>query len=290
MQAVGWLLCCVVICLVRPLTERERQEAVAEAFWRNKVWGKSVHDVLLLGDSRTYFGLSPEILETYRPGWSVYNFGFSSGRINRQLLMEASKRLKPDGKRIFVFACTPIDLMDVRNRDFFDKKRNTSSFSGFFAIQIKLRKSFQQISGFEGSVLYPTRGWAAMHQIRPVVSFPKVLQSYTRDFTGRPFSPSDFAAFVDDLRWCREQKIHVIAFRMVSCPEMDDLEDRLSCCDFNKIKQAILDAGFTWLERPPAPMLQAIGDQCYDASHLNESGATSLSHWLGQQLKNLKLP
>ena len=244
-----------------------------------------MHDVLLLGDSRTYEGLSPEILETYRPGWSVYNFGFSAGRINRQLLMEASKRLKPDGKRIFVFACTPIDLMNVRNEDFFDKRRRISPFSGFFATQRKLRKSFGHLHEIDNCVYYPNFGWFACDLKKPAAFFQTVLQGYHSDFTDRPFSPSDFAAFVDSLRWCREQKIHVIAFRMVSCPEMDDLEDRLSHCDFRKIKQAILDAGFTWLERPPAPLLQAIGDQCYDASHLNESGATSLSHWLGQQLQ-----
>ena len=214
--------------------------------------------------------------------WSVYNFGFSAGRINRQLLMEASKRLKPDGKRIFVFACTPIDLMNVHNEDFFVKKRQIFSFSFIFS-----KKTFFQAFSFreiEASYDF-TSGFAAMHRTKEPIACQFTFDDYTRNFTGRPFSPSDFAAFVDDLRWCREQKIHVIAFRMVSCPEMDDLEDRLSRCDFRKIRQAILDAGFTWLERPPAPMLQAIGDQCYDASHLNESGATSLSHWLGQQLK-----
>ena len=57
--------------------------------------------------------------------------------------------------------------------------------------------------------------------------------------------------------------------------------------DWNKIKQAVLEEGFVWLERPPSPLLEQIEEYCYDASHLNAEGAELFSNWLGQELAKL---
>ena len=96
-----------------------------------------------------------------------------------------------------------------------------------------------------------------------------------------------FKHFVQNLKWCKKNNIKVVAYRMVSCREMDELEDKLSGVDWNKIKQAVLEEGFVWLERPPSPLLEQIEEHCYDASHLNAEGAELFSNWLGQELAKL---
>ena len=110
---------------------------------------------------------------------------------------------------------------------------------------------------------------------------------YRELFHVRPFLPSDFEHFVQNLKWCKKNNIKVVAYRMVSCREMDELEDKLSGVDWNKIKQAVLDEGFVWLERPPSPLLEQIEEHCWDASHLNAEGAELFSNWLGQELAKL---
>ena len=48
-----------------------------DRFWREKRYGEGRYDVLLMGDSRTNEGVSPEILQKYIPNMSFYNFGFN---------------------------------------------------------------------------------------------------------------------------------------------------------------------------------------------------------------------
>ena len=48
----------------------------SDLFWNEKRYGKQQYDVLLMGDSRTYMGVSPEILREYIPNMDIYNFGF----------------------------------------------------------------------------------------------------------------------------------------------------------------------------------------------------------------------
>ena len=107
-----------------------------DLFWSEKRYGKQRYDVLLMGDSRTYMGVSPEILREYIPNMDIYNFGFPSGRINRQLLKEAQKRFQRNGKYILIFSCTCLDLCNSVNEHFF----NIANSNSFCPNNIWIRK------------------------------------------------------------------------------------------------------------------------------------------------------
>jgi len=130
-------------------------------------------------------------------------------------------------------------------------------------------------------------GFLSQKRKKDEVICRNTLGVYNNSFAKRPFLPSDFKHFVQNLKWCKRNNIKVVAYRMVSCREMDELEDKLSGVDWNKIKQAVLDEGFIWLERPPSPLLEQIEEHCWDASHLNAKGAELFSNWLGQELAKL---
>ena len=130
-------------------------------------------------------------------------------------------------------------------------------------------------------------GYMEMNHSKDECTILNVLKIYRNNFQKHPFRTSDFQHFVQNLKWCKKNNIKVVAYRMVSCREMDELEDKLSGVDWNKIKQAVLEEGFVWLERPPSPLLEQIEEYCYDASHLNAEGAELFSNWLGQELAKL---
>ena len=265
-----------------PLSRIEKLQLQSDLFWAEKVYGKSQYDVLLMGDSRSYKGVNPKTLRSRVPHISIYNFGFSSSRINEQLLREAEKRIQKDGKRFLIFSCTSRNLMDVENVYFFSIQKPTV-FSRIFPLHfIQTRDYLERMNS--GSV---DLGFLSQKFKKDEAICRNTLGLYNHSFAKRPFLPSDFNHFVQNLKWCKKNNIKVVAYRMVSCREMVELEDKLSGVDWNKIKQAVLDEGFVWLERPPSPLLEQIEEHCYDASHLNAEGAELFSHWLGQELAKL---
>lgn len=265
-----------------PLLRIEKVQLQSDLFWAEKVYGESQYDVLLMGDSRTYKGVSPKTLRSRVPHVSIYNFGFSSGRINEQLLGEAEKRLQENGKRFLIFSCTSCDLIDTKNEHFFSIRKPTV-FSRVFPLHFIQTKDYFERMNSDSAAL----GFLPQRFEKDGVAYRNTLGVYKVSFQKRPFLPSDFEHFVQNLKWCKRNNIKVVAYRMVSCHEMDELEDKLSGVDWNKIKQAVLDEGFVWLERPPSPLLEQIEEHCFDASHLNAEGAELFSNWLGQELAKL---
>ena len=272
----------VIIKGLVPLSRIEKLQLQSDLFWAEKVYGKSQYDVLLMGDSRTYMGVSPKTLRSRVPHVSIYNFGFSSGRINEQLLREAEKRIQKNGERFLIFSCTSCNLIDTKNKHFFSIQKPTV-FSHIFPLHFIQTKDYLQRMD-SGSVAL---GFLSQKRKKDEVICRNALGMYNNSFAKRPFLPSDFEHFVQNLKWCKKNNIKVVAYRMVSCREMDELEDKLSGVDWNKIRQAVRREGFVWLERPPSPLLERIEEHCWDASHLNAEGAELFSNWLGQELAKL---
>lgn len=266
------------------LLQKKQHLDEGDLFWIEKRYGKQQYDVLLMGDSRTYKGVSPEILQKYIPNMSFYNFGFSGGRINRQLLREAGKRLNRNGKRILAFGCTCGDSVNMKNEHFFSIKELNPVLLALRSILSRKTNLFVDQSNV---IPHTPFGYMETRFSKDGDKTSNTLKFYRDTFQKRPFLPSDFEHFVQNLKWCKKNNIKVVAYRMVSCREMDELEDKLSGVDWNKIKQAVLDEGFVWLERPPSPLLEQIEEHCFDASHLNAEGAELFSNWLGQELAKL---
>ncbi|MFQ6723089.1 MAG: hypothetical protein ACLRFH_01645 [Opitutales bacterium] len=286
------MLIFTLLSLLLPLHSNELKKLKEDLFWLNKVYGKEQYDIVLVGDSRTYKGISPEILEKYCKSYSVFNFGFSSGRINRQLLLEAYKKLKPNGARIFVFSCTPIDLINVKNDHWFDLYKELASLNKWpaqlYNLKLKLvpwqerKKLIKAKYNFSNywEMYHKKSGWCACWQ--KDIFYESTFKSYKEQFAKRSFRKTDLHDFLGNLKWCKENNINVIAFRMISCPEMDILEDRLSGCNFVDVKNAVLQQGGIWLERPNHLQFRS-----YDASHLDYQSAEKFSNWLGKKLKKI---
>jgi hypothetical protein len=55
---------------------------IPDAFWSNKANADAIYDIILMGDSRIYRGLSPEEMATILEDYRILNFGFSAGGLN----------------------------------------------------------------------------------------------------------------------------------------------------------------------------------------------------------------
>lgn len=70
-----------------------------EAFWSKKVTNKNKYDIVFIGDSRIYRGISPREIELELKGLKIYNFGFSSAGIDSLILDKGINLLNEDGKK-----------------------------------------------------------------------------------------------------------------------------------------------------------------------------------------------
>ena len=253
-----------------------KEQSVTNLFFFEKTFGKQGYDVAFLGDSRCRAGLLQKPLQAHLGNLVLYNLGMNNGRINRLLLEIASERMKKNGKRIL---CLSLTSLDIR------KDSNSSVIvAGIFCFHLKSLWDTTLSERVRTPFIEPihTKGKKIDRDL-----WSQGFRSYRNLFTFSPFCSSDFQHFVQNLKWCKRNNIKVVAYRMVSCREMDELEDKLSGVDWNKIKQAVLDEGFVWLERPPSPLLEQIEEHCRDASHLNAEGAELFSNWLGNELAKL---
>lgn len=247
-------------------------------FYFQKIYGNRPYDVALLGDSRTdTLHLRP--LKMHIKNTVFFNLAVSNCRINRLLLEAVSKKMAKDGKRILVFGLTPLFLTP-------DNVNNGNVVSIFgrslFFRTIRSRSQINKKSTYAGFI----DGFDSTKETDKVAQHCAFRQ-YFNQFKNFHFNFFYFKHFVQNLEWCKRNNIKVVACRMVSCHEMDELEHKLSGVDWNKIKQAVLEEGFVWLERPPSPLLEQIEEHCWDASHLNAEGAELFSNWLGQELAKL---
>ena len=248
-------------------------------FYFQKIYGDRPYDVALLGDSRTN-SLHLRPLKMHIKNTVFFNLAMSDCRLNPLLLEVVSKEMAKDGKRILVFGLTPLFLTPECNV-------NSGNVVSIFGRSLFFR-TIRSRSQIEGKFTYAgfIDGFDSTKETDKVAQH-RTFRQYFNQFKNFHFNFFYFKHFVQNLKWCKRNNIKVVAYRMVSCREMDELEDKLSGVDWNKIKQAVLDEGFVWLERPPSPLLEQIEEHCWDASHLDAEGAELFSNWLGQELAKL---
>ncbi|MDY0092634.1 MAG: hypothetical protein RBT80_08020 [Candidatus Vecturithrix sp.] len=273
----------------------------AEVFWILKTFAKPKFDMILMGDSRVYRGLSPEAMNTILPGYQILNFGYAAGGLNTTIYKEAEFKFDPkSNKKTIVLGVTPMSLLpgSEKNSDFEDKKSNSreyvfmiknfSSFITFFnpfnfeeLLPPQLKKFMQTLlkKPYSGNYyqIYHKNGWVASWRV------PEDPQQYLVSFQ-QVFSHNKVSdKLIQDLlqqtiKW-RQQGIQVFGFRPPSSKAMEELENELSGFDEATFSQQFKTAGGIWFSFPTEKY------HSYDASHLHKDSAIQLSLDLAQRIK-----
>jgi hypothetical protein len=75
---------------------KNEEKYFAEHFWTRKTHSTQKYQVVVMGDSRVYRGISPEAMKPALPGLKILNFGYSNGGLNPLMYRVAESRLDID--------------------------------------------------------------------------------------------------------------------------------------------------------------------------------------------------
>jgi len=277
-----------LIGLLRP--DAMRTASRGKWFWTWKTHSEKKYDIVFMGDSRTYRGISPESMAAVLRGFRILNFGYSSGSLSPFMLAEAEKRLDAGGTRVIVLGITPYTMTPKASKDehyLQEKNRATSEIVENIYIAplmqyfepttpIRLVEELGKTQTESREEFYGS-GWVATWRERP--NSTEAIASYANAFTGNRPSPNLIEnVIVQTGKWVGEG-IRVYAFRPPTTPEMIELESRLSGFDEKAFLDRFGKAGGIWI---PVPLHEY---RSYDGSHLDKESAQALSGVIAEAIK-----
>ena len=82
---------------------KDEERYMSERFWIHKTFAPAKYDVIIMGDSRVYRGISPDVMEKKLKHFKILNFGYSNGGLNPEMYKAATEKLaKNDRPKIIV--------------------------------------------------------------------------------------------------------------------------------------------------------------------------------------------
>lgn len=262
--------------------------AAAERFWALKTHGKTRYDMILMGDSRVYRGISPAAMESILSGYRIFNFGYSGGALDPVMFAAAERRLDPGSDRkSILFGVTPLALTPYAARDeHYQQELNRPVDYVFTRLYwLPLVRSLEALdirsipNIFSGEKKPGTQagyyqefyddGWIASWSI-PEDPY-RTLPSFRDIFSYSPVSQSLVQRLMEQTREWTARGIQVYGFRVPSSQAMVALEDQMSGFNEAAFVEQFQAAGGTWFSIPLEPY------HSFDGSHLTKQSAQQLS-------------
>jgi len=270
------------------------------SFWVRKTHTPDKFNVTIIGDSRVYRGVAPEVLEQELPGTAVLNLGYSSAGLAGDLCRLAEEKLVPSGLRCIVLGVSPLSLFPSSSEnEHLNQFTRISGARGWLLSEapwidvlfsprpapdvanwVLKRGDWASPESFrKGNFQIPHgSGWVESWRVPEKPDW--ALASYAKKFAAERPSPKvlgELCGFVS--RW-HAAGILVIAFRPPSTLRMERLEDRMSLLPEQEIRRRLTGNGAKWLD-----ITDRYGYHSYDGSHLTADAARRLSGVIGKGLR-----
>jgi hypothetical protein len=257
---------------------------VSERFWVLKAQAPTHFDLVAMGDSRVYRGISPEAMKVVLKDRTILNFGFSSGGLNPEMYAAAEGRLDPASRhKAILFGVSPQTLCPrTESNDHFMQEMNRPPdyvflhlywlplVSGLEPLNLSAWGQPPASDTQEGYYLeFHDDGWVASWTVPEVPD--SQIESYREIFSTTQVSPRLVQALLDQTRQWVSQGIRVYAYRPPTSQAMADLENQQSGFNEAQFAAQFKAAGGTWFSIPLAPY------HSYDGSHLVKASAVKLS-------------
>jgi len=271
------------------LPKPDTNKIIYERYWAYKTHRKDKHDIVIVGDSRAYRGVSPIAMNDILPDYRIFNFGYSSGRLTKEMYRQAEKRLDVKGKRIVVLAVAPNTLTKHPNennhinsqlllpKEEIYQRIYFAPFLQFFTavkpedFTRKKKKKEEYIEEYHDD------GWVESYIIPEDTT--KALSSYKKWFTKVDVSPKLVGDLIKQTRIWSEKDIMVFAYRPPSSFTMENMEDSLSNFKQDEFIVEFENAGGKWIETNTTDY------HSYDGSHLHKDSAIKLSKYIAREIK-----
>ncbi len=260
-------------------------------FWAYKTHNNIKQDIIIIGDSRAYRGISPTEMKSVLTDKRILNFGFSSGRLNDFMYQQAEKRLdEKSSQKIIVMAVSPNALTNhpdenshINSQLFLPKEEiyqriYFAPFLNFFSpIQPKdLQKKHQNKKRWYVEVFHDD-GWVESYQ--QTEDTTSALKSYREWFEKVDVSADLVKDLIEQTEKWDNEDIMVFGYRPPSTYTMEELENTLGKFDENKFIADFRKAGGIWIETDLKDF------HTYDGSHLHKDSARKLSRLVADEIK-----
>lgn len=284
------LILIIILGLVLP--KQDASKSQLERFWLKKIFANKNYDILIMGDSRTYRGISPQAMQQVLKNYKILNFAYSNGGLNNFMFNEAEKHLsKKRNKQIIVLGVTPYSLTSLseKNKQYLQEltrpkedvyqRLYLNPLLTFFS-PVKPDFVFSGRSK-EPQVIYKQEffdnGWVASNKIP---SNPhEAIPYYKKDFSSINVSLTLINNLITKTQYWTKKGIKVFAFRPPTTNEMLQLENKTS--GFNELSfvKKFENAGGHWIN------IDVSKYYSYDGSHLSKKSAIKLSKKIAFEIK-----
>lgn len=262
-------------------------------FWSEKAHSKEKFNLLIIGDSRIYRGISAKIVIENIPGYSAKNLGFSSTGFNPDYFNFVDDRLDQESLiPIIIMGITPHSLTPnaLKNSHYFELanyKWNKKAKDLYINKYMRFLDPYKPIEIFNLLISdkredgyyqdYNNDGWVKSFTIPE--NADSALPSYLRVFDNNTVKREDIAICLKKVNEWKEEGIQIFGFRPPTTKAMESIEDSLSNLNFPDFKLEFEKHGGIWMEFPDENF------RSYDGSHLHYESAIRFSKLIGERIK-----
>ncbi len=295
---VTLLIAAVLIGTLSFVLPKNKEKYLRDRFWTQKTFAPAKYQVVVLGDSRVYRGVSPEVMEKNLPGMKILNFGYSNGGLNPVMFEAAEKKLsKNNQKRVIAIGVSAncITAYSQTNEQFQQERMRPREeiferlylngilymFSATTPEEIlDLLKSKPLTSYYRNE--YFSSGYVESEKF-PVDTMESI-SSYTEDFTNYKVKLQYIESLARQVKDWSSRGICVVGFRPPASAPMRALEDSMGLYNETIISARFRESGGHWME------LKTYLYKTYDGSHLDRRSAIMFSNDLAREIKGILNP
>ena len=274
-----------IVIIVKPLKRESKNNE--EKFWLNKTFAKSKYNIVIIGDSRAYRGISPTEMQKYLKNKKILNFGYSSARLSSLLFDKAEKKFSPkSNNKIMIIAVTPNSLLakSFENEHLSEnlkmareKRYEILYFNNYLKYFEPIRgRDFKKDNSPKYIEEYYNDGWIASNKIPEDTS--EAIIEYKPWFQKNKVSEKLINNLIAKVKNWENQGITVYGFYMPTSWSMKKLEYSLSGFNEDVFSKQFTDAGGNWLKFNK-------NYHSYDGSHLDKKSAIEFSKDLANKIK-----
>lgn len=274
---------------------KNKEKYLRDRFWTQKTFAPSKYDIVIMGDSRTYRGLSPSVIEKTLPGMKVLNFGYSNGGLNPVMFDAAQKKLSDEGvDKVIVIGVSPNCITGYsQNNDQYVQEKNRPREDIFERLYLNKLLYYFSPTTPEALKEKLTQKPASSYYLNEYYSngyvlsekFPidstEAIPSYIKDYTNYKVEDQSIAILAAQIENWSRKGIKVIGFRPPTTFSMRALEDTLGHYNEALIKERFSKAGGYWVDIYPGKF------KTYDGSHLDENSAILLSEIISEEISKV---
>jgi hypothetical protein len=260
-----------------------------DSFWAHKVTAKPVYDVVVVGDSRIYRGIDPQVVEAASGNTlRCFNFGFSSAGLDSFLLTQAKGLLDPNGAKILLIGISGNSflnsslqnehlksILNWNSKDIWIKRNIYPGMSFFDAYSVAdlymINKGERYFEDY-----HLESGFAA--SLKDRVDSGSALPSYREEFLREKYSIEAEEQFINNLLRLKAEGIEIVVTRLPVASALKKLEDESTGYSMDRLKQKLVSIGIDWIEPGGETYIS------YDGSHLTGASAKIFSEEIASGL------